>query len=381
MNSNYWTAASDVNTFIDVGSTSGQMQLNSAGRTIIAAATNVELQSGITGEARIDSDSLVLEGVYPVGTSTDSVLVRDGSTGRVNLRAQGDFGTWLKPELETGNDVSITGDEANELGIFGLRYLGLGVEKSGGDTQRAFIEMSSNNGAGTFGGDTILGSFYGGTASDVVAAMYLLKSGTTRIKGETEVYFDSPNVETAGAVQVGDITNGDGITLAAYNSSNALTSVTIDGTGNSGLLFDDGALTLSNNLSEVADTTTRTLGTGQQIYTNGYGAYSGSGFSYSSGRITNASGATRLCKIRYYFTAETAGATTDALTVRVMIWDGATYAEHRAGRLTMTLNDDWELTGAKETIITLPDGDGVNIAFDSTDGLDVSNFGYVIEKI
>ena len=140
-------------------------------------------------------------------------------------------------------------------------------------------------------------------------------------------------------------------------------------------------MTLSNNLSEVADTTTRTLGTGQQIYTNGYAAYSGNGFTYSSGRITNNSGSSRLCKIRYYFTAETAGATTDALTVRVMIWDGATYTEHRAGRLTMTLNDDWELTGAKETIITLPDGDGVNIAFDSTDGLDVSNFGYVIEKI
>jgi len=470
MNSNYWTAASDVNTFIDVGSTSGQMQLNSAGRTIIAAATNVELQSGITGEMRFDGDSLVLEGVYPVGTasdsvlvrdasnnrvklvaqsdmegvwlktvlesgnnvdvfavdqpafeisdlagfnilnatdinleggniielttnnltlvgnypvgsSTDSVLVRDGATGRVNLRAQSDLGTWLKPELEAGNNVSITGDEANELGIFGLRYLGLGVEKGGGDTQRAFIEMSSDDGAGTFGGDTILGSFYGGTYSDVVSAMYLLKSGTTRIKGETEIYLDSPNAETAGAVQVGDITNGDGVTLAAYNSSNVLTSVTIDGTGNSGLLFDDGALTLSNNLSEVADTTTRTLGTGQQIYSNGYSAYLGSGFSYSSGRITNASGATRLCKIRYYFTAETAGLLTDALTIRVMIWDGATYTEHRAGRLTMTLNDDWELTGSKETIITLPDGDGVNIAFDSADGLDVSNFGYVIEKI
>jgi len=189
------------------------------------------------------------------------------------------------------------------------------------------------------------------------------------------------HVRMTGNLGVGDITNGDGITLAAYAAGNILTSVTIDGTGNSGLLFDDGALTLSNNLSEVADTVTRTLGTGQQIYANGYATYSGSGFTYSSGRITNGSGASRICKIRYYFTAETAGVLTDALTVRVMIWDGATYMEHRAGRLTMTLNDDWELTGSKETIITLPDGDGVNIAFDSTDGLDVSNFGYVIEKI
>ena len=189
------------------------------------------------------------------------------------------------------------------------------------------------------------------------------------------------HVRMTGNLGIGDITNGDGITLAAYAAGNVLTSVTIDGTGNSGLLFDDGALTLSNNISEVADTVTRTLGTGQQIYANGYAAYSGSGFSYASGRITNSSGGLRLCKIRYYFTAETAGVLTDALTVRVMIWDGATYTEHRPGRLTMTLNDDWELTGAKETIITLPDGDGVNIAFDSADGLDVSNFGYVIEKI
>jgi hypothetical protein len=379
MNNNYWVAASSVNNYIDVGSTASNVQLISDGLIWLNSSLNLELQS--TGRTLIDADSIVIEATLPVNTNATHVLVRDASTQRLEEFPIGDVGTWLKPELEAGNSVSITGDEANDLGIFGLKYLGLGVEKNTGDTQRAFIEMSSDDGAGTVSGDTILGTFYGGTSSDVVAAMYLLKSGTTRIKGETEVYVESPNIETSGAVQVGDITNGDGVTLAAYTLNNTLTSVTIDGTGNTGLLFDDGALTLSNNLSEVADTVIRTLGTGQQIYTNGYAAYSGNGFSYSSGRITNASGATRLCKIRYYFTAETAGTLTDALTIRVMIWDGATYTEHRAGRLTMTLNDDWELTGSKETIITLPDGDGVNIAFDSTDGLDVSNFGYVIEKI
>jgi len=146
MNSNYWTAASDVNTFIDVGSTSGQMQLNSAGRTIIAAATNVELQAGVTGEARIDSDSLVLEGVYPVGTSTDSVLVRDGSTGRVNLRAQSDLeGVWLKTELENGNGMtaialSDPGFEISDLAEFNILSAN-DIRLEGDNT----IELTTNN--------------------------------------------------------------------------------------------------------------------------------------------------------------------------------------------------------------------------------------------
>jgi hypothetical protein len=112
MNSNYWTAASDVNTFVDIGSTSGQIQVNSAGRTIIAAATNVELQAGITGEARIDSDSLVLEGVYPVGTASDSVLVRDGTTGRVNLRAQLSEGAGI--DISSGGVVTTTQSFVND---------------------------------------------------------------------------------------------------------------------------------------------------------------------------------------------------------------------------------------------------------------------------
>ena len=90
-----------------------RQQLNSAGRTIIAAATNVELQAGITGEARIDSDSLVLEGLYPVGTASDSVLVRDGATGRVNLRAQSSFGsgTYLPLTLSGTTVVNTAGNQ------------------------------------------------------------------------------------------------------------------------------------------------------------------------------------------------------------------------------------------------------------------------------
>ncbi len=353
MNSNYWVAASDVNTFFDAGSTTGQIQINSAGRTIIAAAGNLELQAGITGEARIDSDSLVLEGVYPVGTSTDSVLVRDGSTGRVNLRAQTDFGTWLKPELEAGNDVSITGVTTNQLTVDALSEIALSSD---------VMSLTATGASLSIVADTYIGL-------DAVTNV-VVTCDTNRVNG----------VVHSDIVKITDITNGDGITLAAYNSSNILTSVTIDGTGASGIQFDDGTLTLSNNTETVADTVTRTLGTGQQIYANGYAHYAGNGFSYASGRVTNASGASGTYALQYSFTAESTSGTVD-MVVKTQIWDGATYTALRAGQKTMTIKAGELISGSHSTVITLPDGDGVNISFDTTNGCEISDFTYTLRKI
>jgi len=205
MNSNYWTAASDVNTFIDVGSTSGQMQLNSAGRTIIAAATNVELQAGVTGEARIDSDSLVLEGVYPVGTSTDSVLVRDGSTGRVNLRAQSSFGsgTYLPLTLSGATVVNTAG---NQLTFYdaGDNYPYLAIAS----TALTFGSAAGTSIAST-GADINIES--GATGGDI--NMY--SANTLAIETETNI----SAISNSGNVSIS--TGGDGnITLDAYAGAN-----------------------------------------------------------------------------------------------------------------------------------------------------------------
>lgn len=382
MNSNYWIAVSDVNTYMDVGSTSGTLTGNSATRTYFASAGTWEAQAA--SELRLDADSILIDATLPVNTNATHVLVRDASTQRLEEKALSSFGNGIISALPAG-DVSISSTNtlyvinggrsaAMDAGgievVNGVNDIFFGDDGITASTGHSGVIIDCDDASLTITSDN-LDATSAGYISLEANTNVIMTCDTNRVNG----------VLHADAVKVTDITNGDGVTLAAYAAGNILTSVTIDPTGNTGLLFDDGSLTLANNISEVADTVTRTLGTGQQIYTNGYAAYSGTGFSYSSGRITNSSGASRLCKIRYYFSAETAGLLTDALTVKVMIWDGATYTEHRAGRLTLTLNDDWEITGAKETIITLPDGDGVNIAFDSTDGLDVSNFGYVIEKI
>lgn len=361
MNSNYWLAASDVNTFVDVGSTSGQFQINAATRIFSASAGTHEIQAA--SEMRIDADSLVLDGVYPVGTASDSVLVRDGTTGRVNLRAQTSVGTWLKPELEA-SDVEI------ELGANGARRLRFSSVLEDTDTYTEFysdlIYMKATNTGAT---DELQ---FGANAINYSSS----STGQLNITADNSLNITSDTVKTSALLKIGETNNGDGTYISAITSTGIITRATVAGN----LEFTDGALTTGNNLYEVADTITRTLGTGQQVYSNGYAAYSGSNMTYASGRVTNASGSERKYKIRYYFTALTASGP-DPVTVKVQIWDGATYTEHRAGRMVMTLPASVTTSGSKETIITLPDGDGVNISFDSTNGLDVSNFGYVIEQI
>jgi hypothetical protein len=89
MNNSLFSAASGATTFINIGSPANTVEINSGTRTFIQSLGNSEVQAA--AELRLDADSLVLDGVYPVGVSGDSVLVRDGATGRVNLRAQSDI--------------------------------------------------------------------------------------------------------------------------------------------------------------------------------------------------------------------------------------------------------------------------------------------------
>lgn len=346
MNNNYWIAVSDVNTFLDVGSTSGTLTGNSATRMFLASAGTWEAQAA--SELRLDADSIVIDAALPTNTNATNVLVRDAVTQRLEEKAISSIGTWLKPELEAGNDVYITATTTNQLDIVQLQLLTL----EAGD-----VSISSSNGNVGIDANTVVSL----TAIDSVA-------------------LTAPKTAVSGSLEIGDITNGNGLTLAAYNSDNILTGVTIDATGNSGLLFDDGALTISNNTFTVADTVTRTLGSGQQIYSNGFAHYSGTGFSYSSGRVTNSSGATGVYELQYSFSAESSSGTND-LIVKTQIWDGATYTALRAGQKTITIKASEIFSGSHSTVITLPDGDGVNISFQSVNGCEISDFTYTLRKI
>lgn len=346
MNNNYWIAVSDVNTFLDVGSTSGTLTGNSATRMFLASAGTWEAQAA--SELRLDADSILIDAALPTNTNATKVLVRDEVTQRLEEKAISSIGTWLKPELEAGNDVYITATTTNQLDIVQLQLLTL----EAGD-----VSISSSNGNVGIDANTVVSL----TAIDSVA-------------------LTAPKTAVSGNLEIGDITNGNGLTLAAYNSDNILTGVTIDATGNSGLLFDDGALTISNNTFTVADTVTRTLGSGQQIYSNGFAHYSGTGFSYSSGRTTNSSGATGVYELQYSFSAESSSGTND-LIVKTQIWDGATYTALRAGQKTITIKASEIFSGSHSTVITLPDGDGVNISFQSVNGCEISDFTYTLRKI
>lgn len=351
MNSNYWIAVSDVNTYMDVGSTSGTLTGNSATRMYLASAGTWEAQAA--SELRLDADSILIDATLPVNTNATKVLVRDEVTQRLEEMAMADVGTWLKPELEAGNDVVITGTGTNQLDITDLQLLNLSAEGASLTSTSGSVDLTSNT-----------------YISLEATTNVIMTCDTNRVNG----------VLHADAVKVTDITNGDGVTLAAYAAGNILTSVTIDPTGNTGLLFDDGTLTISNNTFTVSDTTTRTLGTGQQIYSNGFAHYSGSGFSYASGRVTNASGATGVYELQYSFTAESTSGTVD-MVVKTQIWDGATYTALRAGQKTITIKASELISGSHSTVITLPDGDGVNISFSSTNGCEISDFTYTLRKI
>jgi len=87
MNNSFSVIASDINTFLDIGSTAGQAQLIAANKAYIASAGDVEIQ--VAGELRFDADSIVIEAILPTGTASDSVLVRDATTNRLKLVAQG----------------------------------------------------------------------------------------------------------------------------------------------------------------------------------------------------------------------------------------------------------------------------------------------------
>ena len=396
MNGNFWTAASDVNTFIDVGSTSGQMQLNSAGRTIIAAATNVELQAGITGEARIDSDSLVLEGVYPVGTASDSVLVRDGATGRVNLRAQSGVGTWLKPELDAGNSVSATGDgtntlDINTLGGINLNSTGTGTGNAtlssshtgddvyfslGADspTLQGYIEFSNGQDYTTnvVGGDTATVVLT--AIGDITISRVLLMQNSSKVLSEADT------TETTGLVQIGDIANGNATAIPGYTSGNVLTTTTLGAS----LTLSSGTLSTAQSFFNDYDasiTLTGVTSTPDTIDADSNTKSNDWGFNPTTSTYTYNGTTGRYYKVSVSAQMEDADASSEVLIITVYKNNTATSAVAQANQQSGTLDP---VTMHGQAIILLSNGDTINAKVNSTGGtgdFNLQNYSLILEQL
>ena len=184
MNANYWLVASGVNNYIDVGSTASNVKIISDGLIELNSSVNTSLIT--TGRLLVDSDSIVIDATLPANTNATSVLVRDAVTKRLEEKAIGSVGTWLKPELEAGNDVVIASPGGNEVDISGIDFFYLNPDQG--------IELS--------------------------AGATILLQATNNVQALCDTF------EVQGVVKITDITNGDATSIAGFNSGNVATTVT-----------------------------------------------------------------------------------------------------------------------------------------------------------
>ena len=432
MNSNYWTAASDVNTFIDVGSTSGQMQLNSAGRTIIAAATNVELQAGITGEARIDSDSLVLEGLYPVGTASDSVLVRDGATGRVNLRAQSSFGsgTYLPLTLSGTTTFNTSGNLFNVQGR--MSFVSSAAETwpiTFLSQEYDGIDFQQNRGSNSVYGDLIGGfqcrpRYNGGINSEVAAITgRYTGNGTTRrgemiiwaysaagpglfrsgtFGGDTvtvapfQMFIAAPNSQNGlevnnqktvrlpgygvGGKEAADLSK----TNSAYIQSFATDGTEIEATAGAGLAFSGGVLSTSQSFFNDYDASISLTGvtsTPDTIDADSNTKSNDWGFNPTTSTYTYNGTTGRYYKVSVSAQMEDADASSEVLIITVYKNNTATSAVAQANQQSGTLDP---VTMHGQAIILLSNGDTINAKVNSTGGtgdFNLQNYSLILEQL
>jgi hypothetical protein len=256
MNSNYWIAVSDINTYMDVGSTSGTLTGNSATRMYLASAGTWEAQAA--SELRLDADSIVIDGTLPVNTNATSVLVRDAVTQRLEEKAIADVGTWLKPELEagdvdidavgnilsitdtgTGSDMQITTDGIYQNGSgIGLQ---LGAIDSDVTTTADYTQIVNNNAA--IGGIIRLRE---GTTN---GANYVTLQSPTSLSTNPNFTFPTSNGTSGYFLQ----TNGSGVTSWATptwlkTQLEGGTNVSINTASSAGLTINDaGYISLSAN--------------------------------------------------------------------------------------------------------------------------------------
>jgi hypothetical protein len=382
MNSNYWTAASDVNTFIDVGSTSGQMQLNSAGRTIIAAAGNAELQAAV--ELRLDADSIMVEATLPVNTNATHVLVRDVSTQRLEEKALSSFGNGIISALPAG-DVSIDGSGndfdiqtattglyasnasfSKNAGLYEYTNSSTGVvymygQRNSGPSGEIYVGLETvypNNGT-----DTACISFLGSTPG--VARLALMQSGQIRFDGQ--IWLD-------------DITNGDATTITAFNADQELTSTTLAAS----LTLSGGELSVTQSFFNDYDasitltgvtTTPDTIDADSNTKSNDWG------FNPTTNTYTYNGTTGRYYKVSVSGQVNSFGSTGESVFIQVYRNGSATSARAQAfmsGALETTAMHG-------QTILLLTNGDTINALIGSSAAggadFDLENYSLILEQL
>lgn len=256
MNSNYWIAVSDINTYMDVGSTSGTVTGNSATRMYLASAGSWEAQAA--SELRLDADSIVIDAALPTNTNATKVLVRDEATQRLEEKAISSIGTWLKPELEatdvdidaqgnilsitdtgTGSDMEISTDRVFQNGS----GIGLQIGAIDSDVSVTADYMQNINQNAAVGGIIRLRE---GTTN---GANYITLQAPASLSTNPNFTFPTSNGTSGYFLQ----TNGLGVTTWAAptwlkTQLEAGTNVSINTASNAGITINDaGYISLSAN--------------------------------------------------------------------------------------------------------------------------------------
>lgn len=136
-------------------------------------------------------------------------------------------------------------------------------------------------------------------------------------------------------------------------------------------------------VTNVVDTIARVLGSGQQIYTNGYTTLAHADLDYVSGRVENNTGQTQNFLVTYSFSATSASGTVD-LTAKCQVWNGTTYIAYKPGESIATIASAGSAKEeiSKAFVLTgVPDGDAIAISIDTANGCTINNFSLVVQKL
>lgn len=171
-----------------------------------------------------------------------------------------------------------------------------------------------------------------------------------------------------------DINSNDVLAIVGETESGISTRVT----ANDSMYIDFTPL-----ITNVVDTFSRSLGSGQQIYTNGYTTLAHADLDYVSGRVENNTGQTQNFLVTYSFSATSASGTVD-LTAKCQVWNGTTYIAYKPGESIATIASAGSAKEeiSKAFILTgVPDGDAIAISIDTASGCTINNFSLVVQKL
>jgi lysophospholipase L1-like esterase len=171
-----------------------------------------------------------------------------------------------------------------------------------------------------------------------------------------------------------DINSNDALAIVGETESGISTRVT----ANDSMYIDFTPL-----ITNVVDTVSRSLGSGQQIYTNGYTTLAHADLDYTSGRVENNTGQTQNFLVTYSFSATSTSSVVD-LTAKCQVWNGSAYTAYKPGESVATIASAGAAKEeiSKSFVLTgVPNGHAIAISMDTANGVTIYNFSLVVQKI